>query len=58
MGLRLKPSGRELGLEDKIWVLRMGLGLQGWDLGFETGIIAMMLRFGPQDWDLGLKATI
>ena len=41
-----------MGLEAKIWALRLGFGPQGLDLGLETGIWASRLEFGPRDWDL------
>ena len=41
-----------MGLEARIWALRLGFGPQGWDLGLETVIWAARLEFGPRDWDL------
>ena len=42
-----------MGLEARIWALRLEFGPHGWDLGFKTGIWALSLGFGPQAWVLG-----
>ena len=34
-----------MGLEARIWALRLGFGPQDWDLGLETGIWASRLGF-------------
>ena len=34
-----------MGLEARIWALRLGCGPQDWDLGLETGIWASRLGF-------------
>ena len=34
-----------MGLEARIWALRLGFGPRDWDLGFETGIWASRLGF-------------
>ena len=34
-----------MGLETRIWALRLGFGPQDWDLGLETGIWASRLGF-------------
>ena len=41
-----------MGLEARIWALRLGFGPQDWDLGLNTGIWASRLEFGPRGWDL------
>ena len=35
-----------MGLEARIWALRLGFGPRDWDFGIETGIWASRLRFG------------
>ena len=39
------PLGWDLGLEARIWALRLGFGPRDWDLGLETGIWASRLGF-------------
>ena len=36
-----------MGLEARIWALRLGFGPQVWDLGLKAGIWASRLRYGP-----------
>ena len=42
-----------MGLEARIWALRLGFGPQDWDLGLEAGIWAWRLRYGPGGWGEG-----
>ena len=35
-----------MGLEARIWALRLGYGPQGWNLGLEAGIWSSRLGFG------------
>ena len=47
-----------MGLEARIWALRLRFGPQGWDLGLQTRCWALRLGFGPRGWDLGLETRI
>ena len=38
-----------MGLEARIWALRLGFGPRDWDLGLETGIWASRLGFEEGD---------
>ena len=34
-----------MGLEARIWAMRLGFGPRDWDLGLDTGILALRLGF-------------
>ena len=44
-----------MGLEARIWALRLGFGPQDWKLGLKSGNWATRLEIWPQDWKLGLE---
>ena len=47
-----------MGLEARIWALRLGFGPQDWDLGLETGIWASRMGFEGAGTDMKEKEKI
>ena len=50
------PPGQNLGLEARIWALRLGFRPQDWDLGLETGIWTSTLGFKGEGMEKEVEA--